>query len=65
VEGDLHDTALIAATMRQHSVAAVMRFAAYANVGEAVADSASYYRNNVGRTLSLLAAMRTAAPSRI
>src|SRR5690348_11949576 len=38
VEADLHDTALLAATMREHSVAAVMHFAAYANVGEAVAD---------------------------
>jgi UDP-glucose 4-epimerase len=37
-----------------------MHFAAYANVGDAVADPASYYRNNVGGTLSLLAAMQDA-----
>jgi UDP-arabinose 4-epimerase len=60
VEGELSDTELLTATLCQHRVSAVMHFAAYANVGEAVADPASYYKNNVGGTLSLLSAMREA-----
>ena len=49
-------------------VQAVMHFAAYAYVGESVADPAKYYRNNVGDSLTLLEALkaegeqRTAAP---
>ncbi len=35
-----------------------MHFAAYAYVGESVADPALYYRNNLGGTLSLFEAMR-------
>jgi UDP-glucose-4-epimerase GalE len=35
-----------------------MHFAAFAYVGESVADPALYYRNNLGGTLSLLEAMR-------
>jgi UDP-arabinose 4-epimerase len=60
VRGDLHDTALLAGTLQLHSVAAVMHFAAFANVGEAVTDPEAYYRNNVGGTLALLSAMRRA-----
>src|SRR5271169_6284541 len=58
VEGDLHDGARLAAAMRTHQIAAVMHFAALAYVGESVADPEIYYRNNVGGTLALLAAMR-------
>src|SRR3954451_18378192 len=58
VRGDLHDTALLAGTLQLHSVAAVMHFAAFANVGDAVTDPEAYYRNNVGGTLALLSAMR-------
>src|SRR5438046_8723356 len=46
--------------MRAHQVAAVMHFAAFAYVGESVAEPEAYYRNNVGGTLALLAAMREA-----
>src|SRR5579864_2845989 len=60
VEGDLHDEARLAATCREHRVAAVLHFAALAYVGESVADPERYYRNNVGGTLALLAAMREA-----
>src|SRR6266852_2311344 len=34
VEGDLHDTARLAAALREHQVTAVMHFAAFAYVGE-------------------------------
>ena len=58
IEGDLNDTDQVAAALQTHSVTAVMHFAAYAYVGESVAEPATYYRNNVGGTLALLEAMR-------
>jgi UDP-arabinose 4-epimerase len=60
VEGDLHDRARLVAAMREHRVAAVMHFAAFAYVGESVSEPEIYYRNNVVGTLALLAAMREA-----
>ncbi len=42
-----------------------MHFAAFAYVGESVADPAKYYHNNVVGTLSLMEAMRGAGISRI
>src|SRR5260370_39284457 len=60
VEGDLHDTARLAAALREHQVTAVMHFAAFAYVGESMTEPETYYRNNVGGTLALLAAMREA-----
>jgi UDP-arabinose 4-epimerase len=65
VEGDLHDRGRLAAAMRSHGVSAVMHFAAFAYVGESVADPESYYTNNVGGTLALLGAMRDAAVDRL
>jgi UDP-glucose 4-epimerase/UDP-arabinose 4-epimerase len=52
------DTAQVAETIKSHHIAAVMHFAAFSQVGESVADPQKYYLNNVGGTLSLLAAMR-------
>jgi UDP-arabinose 4-epimerase len=60
VEGDLRDRARLAAALREHDVSAVMHFAAFAYVGESVADPELYYANNLGGTLSLLGAMRDA-----
>ena len=65
VEGDLRDSARLAAAFRTHRVAAVMHFAAFAYVGESVADPAAYYANNVGGTISLLAQMRNAGVDRL
>jgi UDP-glucose 4-epimerase len=47
-------------------IQAVLHFAAYAYVGESVADPARYYRNNLGDSLTLLEALpcRGAAPRR-
>ncbi|MFI1161619.1 UDP-glucose 4-epimerase GalE [Streptomyces sioyaensis] len=39
---------------------AVLHFAAFSQVGESVADPEKYWRNNVGGTMDLLAAMRDA-----
>jgi UDP-arabinose 4-epimerase len=60
VEGDLHECARLAEALRSHRISAVMHFAALAYVGESVSDPERYYRNNVGGTLALLAAMREA-----
>jgi UDP-glucose-4-epimerase GalE len=60
VVGDISDRAALVTTLKQHSAAAVMHFAAFAYVGESVADPALYYRNNVIGTLTLLDAMRDA-----
>src|SRR5438034_8168909 len=60
VEGDLHDSARLATAMNAHRITAVMHFAAFAYVGESVADPEIYYANNLGGTLTLLGAMRQA-----
>jgi len=54
----------LAAVMRRYRPRAVMHFAAYCYVGESVTDPLKYYRNNVGGTLSLIAAMRDAQVDR-
>jgi UDP-glucose-4-epimerase GalE len=58
IEGDLADRKRLIMALKTHRVAAVMHFAAYAYVGESVADPAMYYRNNLGGSLSLIEAMR-------
>jgi UDP-arabinose 4-epimerase len=58
VEGDIADAARLRAALAEYRVAAVMHFAAYAYVGESMADPALYYRNNLCGTLALLEAMR-------
>jgi len=60
VQADLRDSAKVAETIRQHACVAVLHFAAFALVGESVAEPAKYYDNNVSGTLSLLAGMRAA-----
>jgi UDP-glucose 4-epimerase len=69
VEGQVGDRALLDSLLSgQHPalagtaaagqpIGAVMHFAAYAYVGESVADPAKYYRNNLADTLVLLEAL--------
>lgn len=57
VAGDIQDTARLRATIREHSVDAVMHFAAWLSVGDSVRNPAGYYRNNVAGALSVLDAM--------
>ncbi len=59
VEGELADRAKLADVLREKQIEAVMHFAAFALVGESVADPALYYENNVVAALSLLEAMRS------
>jgi len=60
IEGDLHDRLRLLATLRDHQINAVMHFAAFSYVGESVTDPELYYRNNLGGTLTLLAAVQVA-----
>ena len=63
-EGDLGDRAFVARVLREESIELVMHFAAFAYVGESVNDPLKYYENNVGKTVSLLQAMRDAGVNR-
>lgn len=59
IVGELHDRTKLSSLFRELKIDAVMHFAAFAIVGESVADPAKYYENNVIGTLSLLEAMRS------
>jgi len=65
VQGDLYDTRLLTATLRNVAPCAVLHFAAYAYVGESVSNALLYYRNNVGGTLSLIEAMQETGVDRL
>lgn len=65
VRGNIGDRPLVERLLTEFQVDAVMHFAAYAYVGESVEDPAKYYSNNVGETLALLDAMRSAEVKRI
>ena len=58
VQGDIRDAELLAATMGNFSVDAVIHLAGLKAVGESVASPLEYYENNVQGTLSLLRAMK-------
>ncbi len=53
---DTSDSEAVARVLEKYRPAAIMHFAAYAYVGESVADPSPYYRNNVSGSISLLAA---------
>jgi UDP-arabinose 4-epimerase len=55
---DVLDRAALDRVFARYRPSAVMHFAAFAYVGESVADPGKYYRNNVAGTLTLLEAMR-------
>lgn len=58
VVADVGDERAMDALFAAHSIDAVMHFAGLKAVGESVAVPLTYYRNNVGGTLALCAAMR-------
>lgn len=58
VIGDLKDVSSLDDAFAVHRPQAVIHFAAYAYVGESVADPGKYYVNNAAGTLNLLEAMR-------
>ncbi len=57
IEGDLGNTVLLHEIFSQHSIDAVMHFAAYSLVGESVEQPLLYYRNNFARTVELIESM--------
>jgi UDP-glucose-4-epimerase GalE len=64
-QADLADREAVERILRRHDIGAVIHFAAYAYVGESMADPGKYFRNNVANTLNLLEAMRVAGVGRI
>lgn len=58
VVGSAADAGLLATHFAQHRFDAVMHFASFIQVGESVADPATYSVNNVAAKLTLLDAMR-------
>ncbi len=62
---DLRDTSALTEVMHRYSPEAVVHFAAFSAVGESVRDPLKYYNNNIGATLSLVSAMRTAQVKKI
>jgi len=65
VVGDLLNRPVLARTLAQYNIQAVMHFAAASLVGESMTDPQKYYVNNVGGTLSLLGAMRESGCNRL
>ncbi len=65
IEGELGDRKRLESVMSEKRIDAVMHFAAFALVGESVAQPAMYYQNNVTATLELLEAMRASGVSKI
>jgi UDP-glucose 4-epimerase len=60
IVGDIRDRVLLDQLFETRQIAAVIHFAAYAYVGESVAEPLKYYHNNVFGTLTLLEAMLAA-----
>ena len=55
--GELGDVVRLRAVLEKYRPQALMHFAAFASVGESVANPLLYYRNNIGGTTSLLQAI--------
>ncbi len=60
IQGDLADYTLLVKTLKDHSIEAVMHFAAFIEVGESVKEPLRYYHNNVCNTHTMLNAMEAA-----
>ncbi|MFM9845656.1 MAG: UDP-glucose 4-epimerase GalE [Hyphomicrobiaceae bacterium] len=56
--GDILDRAALDRVIEAYRPSACLHFAAFAYVGESVADPGKYYRNNVAGSLTLLEALR-------
>jgi UDP-arabinose 4-epimerase len=65
IQGDILDREALDRLFREFKPHAVMHFAAFAYVGESMADPGKYYRNNVAGTLTLLEAMRDHAVDKL
>lgn len=58
VQGDLNDVKALEAVFQSFDISIVLHFAAFAYVGESMAEPEKYYLNNVSNTLQLLRVMR-------
>ncbi len=58
VVGNMADPVVIAGIFARYQITAVLHFAAYAMVGESMAEPLKYYANNLAAPLVLLEAMR-------
>ncbi|HEY3297289.1 MAG TPA: UDP-glucose 4-epimerase GalE [Armatimonadota bacterium] len=58
VQGNLLDADFVNQTFDDHKIDAVVHFAAYASVGDSVADPSKYFSNNMKGGLNLVDAMR-------
>src|SRR3954464_11263480 len=56
VEADIGDEALVARTIAERGIGAIMHFAGSVVVPESVSDPLKYYRNNTGNSRALLSA---------
>lgn len=65
VQADLADRAGLERVLRDHRISAVVHFAAYAYVGESMADPGRYFHNNVTCSLNLLDAMHATGVRRL
>lgn len=65
VEGDLRDRDLLAKTLAEYDIGAVIHFAALAYVGESVGEPERYYDVNLGGMTALLSAMEGAGIDKI
>lgn len=57
IVADFADVDVLHAIFKEHTVEAVMHFAAYAQVGQSVKEPLVYYENNVSKTITLLHSM--------
>jgi UDP-glucose 4-epimerase len=58
IEGDIRNTTLVAKTLKDNQIDAVVHFAGLKAVGESVEIPIEYFANNVQGTISLLQAMK-------
>ncbi len=59
IEGDISDYDLVVDLLEKNKIELVMHFAAFAYVGESMAEPLKYYQNNVENTIVLLRAMQS------
>lgn len=64
-QGDIGDRELIARITDEHEIEACIHFAAFAYVGESVAEPARYFQNNVSQGIALLDALLKAGVQRL
>ena len=57
-QGDMGNREFMDGILTNEAIDIVMHFAAFAYVGESVADPLKYYNNNVAKTIRLLEAMQ-------